>query len=156
MTDRLRYALGTLNEDSYRRDHDFTPEVRTANEVLINNPYANDVNREEALNHWIQRFQPCLFGKVAAVQGRIHYCFISDSDLALGEQWVASKIHRERRHWKSRAVDPSTSGMTPAHSFVLHVSSGRVARAAPDNALCSFALLIRELWGCPVRRDPSR
>src|SRR4029079_1513072 len=44
-------------------------------------------------------------------------------------------------------------GQRPAHSFLLHVSSRRIAFAQPDNALRTLALLIRELWGCPTDRD---
>jgi hypothetical protein len=151
--DRIRYGLEALNDDAWRRTTDFSPDIRTVHDILIHDPYAADKNREEALNLWVQRFQPCLFGRVAAALGRVHYCFLSDADLALGEEWVSKKIGRERRLWKTRAIDPNSSGLAAAHSFVLHVASARIARAAPDNALRSLALLIRELWGCQVERD---
>jgi len=152
-SDRLAYALGTLSDDSWRKGRPFSTETNLAHEILINNPYASDDDRAEVLNFWIQRFQPCLFGRVAAARGRIHYCFITDGDLRRGEEWVEAKIARERRHWKMRGIDPATSGLEPAHSFVLHVASPRVAYASPDNSLRALALLIRELWGCEAQRD---
>ena len=138
--DRIATALAALNPDPLRQPQDASADFKVAESVLYN-PYASHSDRARALDLWLQRHQPCLFGKAAAVRERIHHCILTDSDLARGEDRVRSRIVTDARWWKRRALAPTESGFPIVHSFLLHVASQRVAYASPDNALMTFALL---------------
>src|SRR6266850_6523353 len=104
--------------DPFRITHPFSDDILQAN-ALLHNTAATEEEMTECLLLWCQRRQPCQFGKVAASQRRIHFCFLRDqavsewSDAEIGE-----KIAEEKRLWKQRAAcDPGRV----AHSFVIVV-----------------------------------
>ena len=105
----------------------------------------------ECVNLWCLRRQPCQFGRVAAKQGRIHFCFLSDGAVSdWSDDEIAEKIAQEKRLWKQRAAFDPLKG---AHSFVIVVASPRVAFATPDTHLRAFSDRILELagWGTVLR-----
>jgi len=140
-------------EDSWRVANPFSDDLETVNRVLFN-PYASATQKRSAVSFWLQKFQPCLFGKIAAVQDTIHYCLIGDHDIQRktdGE--ISDLIHRELLEWKRRALNPQVSA--PAHAFLLLVYSPGLATAAPDNRLLEFARQVRYLWGCAHTNEPQ-
>lgn len=109
----------------------------------------------ECLALWCQHRQPCQFGRAAANQGRIHFCFLREAAVS---EWkddeIAEKIREEKQLWKQRAAFDRDRA---AHSFVIVVASLRVALAAPDQHLRAFSGHLLELagWG-PNRRGARR
>ena len=95
-----------------------------------------------------------LDGRVAASQGRIHFCFLSERAVS---EWtddeITEKIAEEKQLWKQRAAFDPLRG---AHSFVLVVASPRVAFAAPDQHLHAFSDYILELAGWEPDRRGAR
>ena len=40
-------------------------------------PGVSDESAIAALSEWLSRYQPCLFGRIAAKKGLIHYCLFA-------------------------------------------------------------------------------
>ncbi len=143
-----------LEGDPWRVSHPFSTNILEAN-ALLHNSAATEDEMAECLALWCQRLQPCQFGKVAASQGRIHFCFLREVAVS---QWtdaeIAEKIREEKQLWKQRAsFDPKRAG----HSLVIVVASPRVALAAPDQNLRAVSGRILELAGWePDRRGVRR
>ena len=139
-----------LSGDAWRLSHPFSDDLLQAN-ALLHNSAATEAEMAECVNLWCLRRQPCQFGRVAAKQGRIYFCFLSErAGLGWSDDEIAEKIAEEKRLWKQRAAfDPVRS----AHSFVLVVASPRVAFAAPDRHLRALSDRILELagWGTSSR-----
>ena len=143
-----------LSGDIWRIAHPFNVDISQANE-LLHNTAATEEEMAECLALWCQRRQPCQFGKAAANQGRIHFCFLREEAIS---EWsdveIREKISDEKRLWKQRAAFDTNRA---AHSFVIVVTSSRIALAAPDQHLRAFSDRILELadWE-PNRRGVLR
>src|SRR5436190_7006766 len=142
-----------LSGDRWRVSHPFSDDILQAN-ALLHNTAATEDEMAECLFMWCQHRQPCQFGRAAAKQRRIHFCFLTE--LAIS-RWsdgeIAEKIGEEKRLWKQRALaDPQRA----AHSFVLLVASPNVAFATPDQHLRAFCDKILELSGWDNRRRGVR
>ena len=136
--------VARLSGDAWRLSHPFSDDLLQANAILHNSA-ATETEMAECVNLWCLRRQPCQFGRVAAKQGRIHFCFLPERAVSeWGDDEIAEKIAEEKRLWKQRAAFDPARG---AHSFVLVVASPRVAFAAPDRHLRAFSDRILELAG---------
>lgn len=145
--------FANLTGDSWRVSHLFSDDLLQANAVL-HNTAATETEMAECTTLWCLRRQPCQFGRVAASQQRIHFCFLSERALSeWADQEIAEKIGEEKRLWKQRAAFDPLRG---AHSFVLVVSSPRVAFALPDAHLRSFSDHILGLAGWESDRRGAR
>jgi hypothetical protein len=140
--------LGRLREDTWRKDHPFSEDVVIAQQVLLH-PYSYDDEKQEALGLWLQKHQPCVFGRVAAKQNKIYYCFLTEADLHGTDSEIRNKIQRAKRQWKQWSLD----GSTARHSFMLAVTSVRVALAAPDENLKTLAVHLRGLFTTEFGED---
>jgi len=121
-----------LSGDAWRVSHPFSDDILQAN-ALLHNSAATEEEMAECLLLWCQHRQPCQFGKAAASQGRIHFCFLREEAVTKwSDDEIAEKINEEKLLWKQRAAfDPKRV----AHSLVIIVSSPEVALAAPDRHL---------------------
>jgi hypothetical protein len=133
-----------LNGDAWRLAHRFNDDMLQAN-ALLHNTAATEEEMAECLALWFQYRQPCQFGKAAAKQRRIHFCFLREVAVSeWSDDEIAEKISEEKQLWKQRAAcDPERA----AHSLVIVVASPRVALAAPDRHLRAFGDRILELAG---------
>src|SRR4051812_37437576 len=95
----LRTLLDALAEDQWRKAHPFTAEITEASKLLLH-PYAYDDEREQAMNHWLQANQPCLFGRIAAASSRIYHCFVTEPELRQSDSVVKEKIKFHLKTWK--------------------------------------------------------
>lgn len=131
-----------LNGDTRRIKHPFSDDLLQAN-ALLHNTAATDEEMAECLSLWCQHRQPCQFGRVAAKQRRIHFCFLREIAVSgWGDVEIGERIREEKRLWKQRAAfNPERA----AHSLVIVVASPRVALAAPDQQLRAFCDRILEL-----------
>src|SRR5450755_95213 len=150
----VRDLFRRLSEDKWRRDHPFSREITAVNAVLFH-PFATDPDRQEALGAWLQRHQPCLFGRVAAPQNALHYLFLDEDDLHESDQHIAERIHQGRRDWWQRSRFPRKGISAPAHGFVLCVVSQRVNFAEPNEMLRQLSETILALWGCRSTSEPQ-
>ena len=142
-----------LSGDAWRISHPFSDDLLQAN-ALLHNSAATEEEMAECVRLWCQRRQPCQFGKVAASEGRIHFCFLSEQAVSTwSDEEIAEKIAEEKQLWKQRAAfDPLRGG----HSFVLVVASHTVAFAEPAQNLRAFSDHILELAGWETDRRGAR
>jgi hypothetical protein len=150
----LRNLYGDLTEDKWRKDHVFSEHMLKIHEIVFH-PYRTDAQREEAYLLWLQRFQPCLFGRIAAAKQRLHFCFLGEDDLMKSDQEVAAQIQQDRIAWKQRSLRPHPELSNPAHGFLLVAVSPRLALAAPDANLRAFTEKLLSLWGVPQSDEAS-
>jgi hypothetical protein len=151
----LKSLYLSLKRDKWRRERRFSDDIATVNDVLFDT-YATDGERKEQLLNWLQRFQPCIFGRVAAASNGLHVCLLTGEDFLLrSDRQIRGKIQSELLDWKRRSVQPTTGFSSPAHGFVLATVSDRLANAAPDEHLYSFACKLQEVWGCPATEERS-
>jgi hypothetical protein len=151
----LNELFGRLEGDEFRKKHPFSDDLREANE-LLHNPAAFEDEMTDCLLAWCHKKQPCQFGRSAAQQGRIHFCFLTHNAISRwSDQEIADKIAEEKKLWKQRAAFDRGLG---AHSFMLVVASPIVALAAPDSNLEAFSNRLLELagWSLGAHRSARR
>jgi hypothetical protein len=142
-----------LSGDAWRVAHPFSDDMLQAN-ALLHNTAATEEEMAEGLALWCQHRQPCQFGRAAAKQGRVHFCFLREAAVSeWGDDEIAEKIREEKRLWKQRAAFDRDRA---AHSFVIVVASPRVAFAAPDQHLRAFSDHLLELAGWEANRRGVR
>lgn len=131
-----------LNGDTWRITHPFNDDILQAN-ALLHNTAATEEEMAKCLHFWCLHRQPCQFGRAAAKQGRIHFCFLREEAISKWtDEEISGKIGEEKKLWKQRAAfDPDRA----AHSFVILVASPHVALAAPDQHLRALSDRILEL-----------
>jgi hypothetical protein len=128
-----------LEGDPWRKGADFSADIREANEIL----WAKGGRRDEierCLLAWIQRNQPCLFGKAAAKMGLLRMCILDDSDLLQGDASIREKIQSARLEWTRAGYEGRASG------FVIAVMSKRIAMATPGPEMMALARRLCELY----------
>ncbi|NUQ75584.1 MAG: hypothetical protein HUU21_18725 [Polyangiaceae bacterium] len=141
--DDIRHVFDELEEDAWRKDHPFNPDILDAHKVM-HHPFARTDEINEVLRAWCLKRQPCNFGRIAAKYGNVHFCIITERDLLGDKALLKAKLAEEKRLWKQRALSELKN---PPHAFMLVISSPRVAFAAPNGALKRFATCIRDLAG---------
>ena len=123
----VRDLFDALREDKYRKTTPFSSDVDKVQRVLFH-PFADDGDRQDALGPWFQRQQPCLFGRIAAATGTMHYHFIGERDLLQSDQHIAESINEGLRKWRGRSLTPHKAVSLPAHGFVLLVRLCQIRR----------------------------
>ena len=146
MPDSLASLHDLLTIDSRRESAGFSDDIEKANRVLHNSD-AKDFERQDAIELWLlgREAQPCVFGKIAAKQRKMHFCFVTGADLRKSDQHVSEKIQDARKLWKRRALN------SPEHGFMLIVCDRTVAYAIPDDSLRRLSSRLQELAGWPAR-----
>ena len=123
---KVAERFARLSGDAWRISHPFNDDLLQAN-ALLHNTAATEGEMIECATLWCLRRQTCQFGRVAASEGRIHFCFLTEEAVSTwSDEDIAEKIGEEKRLWKQRAAFDSRRG---APSFVLVVASPRVALA---------------------------
>jgi hypothetical protein len=149
----VRELMRQLSPDPLRRSRPFDRSLDTVHRVLWSSfPTINE--QQNALRNWLQKHQPCLFGRIAAAQDTLHLCILDEPDLYGPDEEISTKIRRAVSDWKRRSLSPNPEHSHPAHGFLLLIAARRVAEAAPDSVLRSLAHRIRELWGCVCEPHP--
>jgi hypothetical protein len=139
MTSQIAPLMEQLKEDPWRRKVDFSPEVRETLDSVLR-PEASEEQVAAALNEWIARYQPCLFGRIAAKSGLLSYCTIREEDLRSSDEVVERRIQGARQAWTRLAFEGKAS------SFMVVLLSSRLATATPDEIVKRLALRICSLY----------
>jgi hypothetical protein len=138
-----------LNPDPARDALGFSPEMMAAHDQMFAaGASASDIS--QALAHWLNRYQPCLFGRMAARAGLIHYCILTETDFTGSNDAVCEKIQMARTQWTREGFYGRKS------AFVILAVSPKLARAAPDNALKEFASQLCALYLLEDEIDENR
>src|SRR5207253_3180704 len=117
--------LCDLRQDPWREQVGFAPEVARANDLLLK-PEINATEACSVLNDWLQKYQPCLFGRIGARAGVISYCILTEADLQRSDEAIRDKIQDARTQWTREGFEGRKS------AFVILAISPAIASALPD------------------------
>lgn len=129
---RLLELLEQIPEDPWRRREGFSPDIQEANQVLFDAD-CDKTRIESELNRWLSRFQPCLFGRLAAKRESLSFCVLNEADLEVSDEHVRDKIQSDRLSWTKRGFEGVSSG------FVIILVSPRIAHGMPGEATQQLA-----------------
>ncbi|MGO9564104.1 MAG: hypothetical protein ACLPPV_15765 [Candidatus Korobacteraceae bacterium] len=76
MAGEIASLMGEIEPDPWRAEVGFSPEVQAALDITLESP--SDANLISTLNEWIAKYQPCLFGRIAAKTSSLSYCFVRE------------------------------------------------------------------------------
>lgn len=149
MTDQQQ-ELAVILDNLPQRDpgQSFGQDIDAAHVVLLD-PAATPEAKKTALLAWIQKFQPCLFGRLAARQSMgtsaskglaIDIALVEERDLEEGEARVASVIRSCRRTWKDRASRGESS------AFLILFNSRKLAYTLPSEELATVCQYLAALY----------
>ena len=131
MAQKLKKLLNALEEDSFRKATPFSDEVEQASAALFR--ASGEAELAGVLGNWLSRYQPCLFGRIAAKLGGVSYCFLSEEDLNDSDEHVHEKIQNARRDWRRKAFSGDASG------FVILALSKKLSQAVPNDTVKAIA-----------------
>ena len=131
--------ISRLERDPWRSGRPFSGDVRECHNRLFN-PGASRDEKAAALSDWLGEYQPCLFGKMEAKQGRLAFCILTENDLERTDVEIRAMIQRERRDWKRLASDGGS------HGFLIAAVSPRIALARPNNAMLRLTKWLCNLY----------
>lgn len=149
MTDRIAELFAGLQPDPARPQLGFSPEMVAAHEQM----FAAGVTTEDiarVLGEWLHRYQPCLFGRMTARVGLLHYCILTEADLVGSDEAIRDKIQAERTRWTREGFDGRKSG------FIVLAVARKLAEAAPDDTLKRFALRLCGLYLLVEAIEPDK
>lgn len=128
-----------LQVDPWRAEVGFSPEVEDVHKSLFS---TSNCERQsvDVINSWIQKYQPCLFGRIAAKSGLLNYCVLDDDDLRQSDEYIRYKIQAARTQWTRDGFNGKTSG------FIIAVLSKRLAYSLPDDVVKRIALRVCSLY----------
>jgi hypothetical protein len=139
MPNSIADLYGNVQRDEWRDQVGFTAEIQICSEALLQ-PNLPDEQRSEILSAWLQKHQPCLFGRIAAKLQLIHFCFLGHDDLLRNDDHIRHKIQEERTNWTRAAFEGRKS------AFVILCASERLFYAKPDSNLLNFVLRLCSLY----------
>ena len=138
MSSTVAQLLLKLKADPWRAEVGFSQEIHAANEALFK-AGLDEVEMAEVINGCIQKYQPCLFGRIAARRGLVSYCILTDSDLNGSDESISQKIEEAHARWSREGFQGNKS------AFVLAAISERIAYAEPNPTVLSLAQALGSL-----------
>jgi hypothetical protein len=112
----------------------------TAAHEKILNPDASEHDIIAVLAGWLQRYQPCLFGRIAAKLGFLNYCILTEADLRQTDEAIKNKIQLARLGWTRDAYEGKTSG------FIILAVSAKLVFGLPSDDMKDFAKRLGVLY----------
>ncbi|MFY9556145.1 MAG: hypothetical protein WAV47_15645, partial [Blastocatellia bacterium] len=132
MADLIAKYLSQLEPDEWRYTAAFSPEVEAANERLFAQE-TTETESAEVIGNWLQVFQPCLFGRIAAKHGAISYCILNEDDLRKSDEAIRDRIQAARLAWTRDGFEGRKSG------FIILAVSPLIACAKPSPIMRELA-----------------
>lgn len=141
MSRTVAELMAKLTTDPFRAATSFSLDLAAANKSIFEAGEATDAVCS-VLREWLQKNQPCLFGRIAARQELITYCVLTENDLRQSDESICAKIQKARTQWTREGFAGRKSG------FIILAVSPTIAFATPDQnlqalvqRLCSLYLL---------------
>lgn len=138
MAPTVRSLMAQLEPDPWRNEVDFEADVSNAHDAIFAS--GDDSHRVAAIREWLQRYQPCLFGRIAAKNDFLSYCVLNESDLMGSDEAIQEKIQSARLEWTRSAFEGAKSG------FIVMCFSQALAKAKPSDAVKSLACRLASLY----------
>lgn len=140
MTNSIAFYLSQLKPDEWRSAVGFSPDIDAANGKLFE-AGIHEAESVQVLSEWLQKYQPCLFGRVAAKLGSISYCILNEADLQQPDEIIKDKIQTASLEWTRDGFDGRKSG------FVILAVSPRIANALPGPEMKELAPTLLSVFG---------
>lgn len=128
--------------DAYRSRRPFSPDIEAVNAVLFNPKYDRQV-KIKAYRNWLEKNQPCVFGKTAATNKNIYICLLEEHEvlrMQRGDADLEETLQDHRQVFKRLALDGRVS------SFIILLSSKQLANREPNAALKEICRRLMELY----------
>jgi hypothetical protein len=128
--------------DRFRSQHPFSPDVEAVQAVLFNPKQSRQV-KIAAYREWLERNQPCVFGKTAATNKNIYICLLEEHEvlrMSRGDADVSDTIQDHRQVWKRLALEGRVS------SFLILLTSKQLVTREPNTALKEICRRLLELY----------
>jgi hypothetical protein len=129
----------SLDPDAWRSENPFSQDMRKCHAVLFD-ARRTRAEKATALSQWLSEFQPCLFGRMEAKQSRLEICLLTDNDLQRSDDFIRTKIQRDRLNWRRLA----TAGQS--HGFLIVAVSETIALARPSKTLLDLAARLCQFY----------
>src|SRR3984885_3308193 len=92
--------------DSFRPRHAFSPDIEAVQAILFNPKYDRQA-KIRAYRGWLEKNQPCVFGKTAATNKKVYICLLEEHEIfrmARGDADVRDTLQDHRQVWKRLAL----------------------------------------------------
>lgn len=139
MKNRIEELFSALRPDNWRRELGFSEDISAINDIVFNDE-ADDDEIIEIIKNWLQRNQPCLFGRIAARLDLITFCILREVDLFDSYENINRKIQTARLNWTQDAFNGRKSG------FIIFVISQKLAVSEPSKETMEIAKEICSLY----------
>lgn len=148
MSETIASLMDKLQPDEWRAERGFSDEMSKALDKTLKCGAGKEQELEAILNDWVRHHQPCLFGRIAAKEAAITYCFVTEDQLCGSEVELKDHIQDARLRWSKAGFAGKSS------NFIIAVLSRRLAQAVPDKTVQTIAMrLCSRYLQVPVESD---
>jgi hypothetical protein len=128
--------------DAMRSRRPFSPDMEAVHAVLFNPKYDRQA-KIKAYRGWLERNQPCVFGKTAATNKNVYICLLEEHEILRmhrGDADVIDTLQDHRQVFKRLALEGLVS------SFVILLTSRHLITREPNAALKEICRRFIELY----------
>lgn len=128
--------------DGFRSRRAFSADVEAVQAVLFNPKQSRQV-KIAAYRGWLEKNQPCVFGKTAATNKNIYICLLEEHEIlrmSRGDADILDTIQDHRQVWKRLALEGRVS------SFLILLTSRHLVTREPNDALKEICRRLLELY----------
>jgi len=128
--------------DAFRSQRAFSPDMEAVHSILFNPKYDRQT-KIRAYRSWLEKNQPCVFGRTAATNKSIYICLLEEQEIlrmSRGDPDLEDTLQDHRQVWKRLALEGRVS------SFVILLSSRHLITREPNAALKEICRRLMELY----------
>jgi hypothetical protein len=128
--------------DRFRSKRAFSSDIAAVNAVLFSDRYKKR-EKIRVYREWLERGQPCVFGKVAAKNKNVFICLLEEREILgmrRGDDDLRDTIQEYRQAWKRHALEGLSS------SFLIVLVSPAVVDKEPNHELKELCRRLMELY----------
>ena len=128
--------------DAMRSRRPFSPDMQAAHGILLN-PTLDRQTKIKEYRAWLERNQPCVFGKTAATNKNIYLCLLEEDEILRmqrGDSDVEDTLQDHRQVFKRLALEGRVS------SFVILLTSRHLITREPNEQLKQICRRMMELY----------
>jgi hypothetical protein len=128
--------------DKFRKRHPYSRDMAETQTTILG-PTNTRREKVQTYRKWLESFQPCIFGRIAAKNKNVFICLIEEHEILNmkgGDDDLKDTIQDFRQAWKRWALDGFSS------SFLIVLASPSIVLAEPGNQLKEIARRLMELY----------
>src|SRR2546423_1836909 len=130
-------SFADLRKDPWRQA--FSGDIQEVHDTVFKMKVSED-EIITLLRSWLQRNQPCLFGRIAAKLDLLTFCIIQEAELFESDEYIHDKIQTARLEWTRDAFKGRKNG------FIVAVISPILALAEPNRSVFELAQRLCSLY----------